>query len=325
MLNRRTLVSAALAAPLAPAVAFAADAPSGLKAAFDALARIPGTTTSGLIAAEGPKGGWRSGLDPQKPLFVGSAVKTFILAQVLRQVEAGKISENDQWAVDDSVRMSGSQWFEKLTGTTTARCVLEAMISQSDDTATDICLAKVGPESVRALVREAGLASVRIPDSTRRLVSYLAGAPLGEDIGWAGVQKLDTGWTAGPPRAAVNDTQSMMSSADDLVRWYQTSLSGAFFQKPATLVEYKRILTMADALSAVVPDGLASYGKGGSIDWQDFRCFCVAGQMVVGENRASFCFTVNWTSPESGVAPVFNGFKDAVSGALAQAAAALKG
>lgn len=323
MLNRRTLVSAALAAPLAPLSARAAEEPARVRDSFAAFSRIPGAT-SGLVATVGPKGLWSSGFEAERPLFVGSAVKTFILAQVLREVEAGRINENDQWTVDDAVRMSGSQWFENLTGTTTARCVLEAMISHSDDTATDICLAKVGPDAVRALIREAGLSSVRIPDSTRRLVSYLAGAPLGEDIGWAGVRKVDAGWTAGPARSPVNDTQTMMASAADLVRWYQGSLSGANFAKPATLVEFKRILAMADALAVVVPDGLASYGKGGSIDWQDFHCFCIAGQMVVGEARASFAFTVNWTSPESAVPAVFKGFKDAVAGSLAQAAAALR-
>ena len=58
------------------------------------------------------------------------------------------------------------------------------MIAHSDNTATDIALAKVGPAKVRALIAEAGLTATQIPDSTRRLFSYIAGAPEGRT--WAG-------------------------------------------------------------------------------------------------------------------------------------------
>ena len=50
---------------------------------------------------------------------------------------------------------------------------------------------------------------------------------------------------------------------------------GAFFEKPATLVEFKRIQAMANALVRVVPPDTIAYGKGGSIDWEGFHCFCL--------------------------------------------------
>ena len=67
----------------------------GLTAAVERFAALP-ATASCLIDAADPKGGWTAGHDPAAVLFIGSAVKTFILAQYLREVEAGRLSESDQ-------------------------------------------------------------------------------------------------------------------------------------------------------------------------------------------------------------------------------------
>ena len=98
-----------------------------------------------------------------------------MLGQYLRDVEAGLLSEDEQLTIDDSVRMLGSPVFLDLAGTTAARSVLEAMITHSDNIATDIATGKVGADRVRALIAQAGLRSIRIPDTTsatsRRAVS----------------------------------------------------------------------------------------------------------------------------------------------------------
>ena len=64
------------------------------------------------------------------------------------------------------------------------------MIAHSDNTATDIATEKVGADRVRALIAQAGLRSIRIPDSTRRFLSYILGAPAGVDLGWPGISRL---------------------------------------------------------------------------------------------------------------------------------------
>ncbi|MFG1396247.1 serine hydrolase [Roseixanthobacter pseudopolyaromaticivorans] len=323
-LNRRLFLSGAAVAPMTLAhPAFAGTVPEGVVAGLKLLDKIP-ATKSALIVCEGPGQSWQDGRDPDAALFVGSAVKTFILAQALRAAEAGLLSETDQWAVDDAVRSASSPVLLNLSGTTQARSVLEAMIAHSDNTATDITLAKVGPDKVRALIAEAGLPKTRIPDSTRRLFSYIAGAPQGTDIGWEGVKKLETGWMPGPPRPAVNEHETMVSTATELVKWYQTALTGTFFSKPESLTEFARILSMADAIAQVVPPGIAAYAKGGSIDWANFHCFCLPGQMVVGAARVTFCFTVNWTGPDDSVATVFPAFRDAVAATLKGAVDALR-
>lgn len=323
-MERRGFVTAAAAlaasaVPIARAAGGAARSDNAeLDAALAKLRAIPGTV--GYLIEIGAPGTHRIGHAADTSMFVGSALKTFILARYLRDVEDGRLSEDEQLPIDDAVRSPSSPVFLHLTGTTPARSVLEAMITHSDNTATDAALLRVGVGRVRALIASAGLQATRLCDSTRRMVSYLAGAPPGTDIGWSGVEKMMAGKQPGPSRPAINDTETMMSSAADMVSWYQRALRGAFFAKPATLVEFKRIQAMADAIPVAVPPDTPAWGKGGSIDWNGFHCLAFAGQMLVGQIPVTFCFTVNWNGPDDGVHAVFAAYKDAVRDSLAAVA-----
>lgn len=200
-----------------------------------------------------------------------------------------------------------------------ARSALEAMIAHSDNTGTDMVLAAVGPDRVRALIARAGLTSVRIPDSTRILNSYLAGAPVGSDAGWAGMKTVLAGGLLGPrARDPINDRITMMGTATDFVSWYRRSLRGDFFEQPGTLVEYKRISAQASSLARTVPADTASYGKGGSLDWEDFHALTLPGQMVLGGVLpVTFSFTVNWKGQDSGVPAVMRDYVGAIVDVLA--------
>jgi beta-lactamase class A len=324
-LDRRRVLALTASAAAAPALVkttAAAGEPARVQAAVDRFARLP-ATASGLVVAEHASAPWRVAHDPTARLFVGSAVKTFILAQYLREVEAGRLTEKAQVAIDDAVRSPASPVFLKLTGTTQARSVLEAMIAHSDNTATDVALAAVGPAQVRALIAAAGLKDTQIPDSTRRLISYLAGAPEGVDIGWDGVVRMEKGDMPGTPRRPMNDKQTMISTAEELVRWYQQALRGAFFSKPATLTEFKRIQAMADAIAMTVPPDTVAYGKGGSIDWEGFHCLAFAGQMIVAKVPVTFCLTINWSGPNDKVAGMMEAYVAAVADVLREAAQAV--
>jgi beta-lactamase class A len=116
------------------------------------------------------------------PLFCGSCFKTFfktfVLATYLQEVEAGHLSESEQINIDDGIRSIGGEVFDFLTGTTSARIVLEARIAHSDNTATDAAMSRVGADKVRAFLSKAGLIRVRIPNSTRRFFSYLGRWPM---------------------------------------------------------------------------------------------------------------------------------------------------
>jgi beta-lactamase class A len=143
------------------------------------------------------------------------------------------------------------------------------------------------------------------------------------DLGWDGVQRLAKGGSSGKARPALNDRQTMASTAEDMVRWYRRALRGEFFKAPATLVEFKRVQAMANAIPLVVPANIVAYAKGGSIDWEDFHCLCVPGQMVVGTVPVTFCFTINWTGPNDGVPAMLQSYKGAVADVLQEAARAV--
>ena len=315
--------AAASLSTLTSAAAFTAAAPLSVLEGVKNFAALP-ATASCLLVCDSTNAQWHAGNQPDAILFVGSAVKTFILAQTLISAEQGRLSEDDQWVIDDAVRSPVSPVFLNLSGKTQARSVLEAMITHSDNTATDVALGKVGVRNVRALISNAGLNQTRIPDTTRRLFSYIAGAPPGSDLGWEGAQKMSTGWLPGTPRPVVNSRQSMLSSATDLVHWYRDSLTGKFFTKPSSFMEYKRILSMADVIPLIVPNDTVAFAKGGSIDWQNFHCFCVAGQMVLGASRVTFCFTINWNGPDSTVPKIFADYRDSLKVVLEAAAESVR-
>lgn len=297
-MRRRDLAAALVvtAASAASAQPLAAD--PALQAAADTLIGLPGDTAL-LMEAEGPKGRIRVAHREKEPIFVGSAVKTFILAAYLRAVEDGRLSLDEQLPVDDGVRSPVSPVFGRLTGTAPAVSALEAMITHSDNTATDMAIRRVGPAVVRALIAARGLAGTRIPDSTRIMVSALAGAPPGTDLGWAGIQALENGAPMTAPRRPMNDVSTMVSTGQDMVAWYAYVLGGGLFAKPETLASFRRIQAMATAMPSVAPPDVIAYGKGGSITWEGSQAMAVAGQMVSGPVRATFFYGVNWTGADA--------------------------
>ena len=68
-----------------------------------------------------------------------------MLAAYLQEIEAGRLSGAEQLDINDGVRSVGGGVFDHLSGTTTARNVLEAMIAHSDNTATDVAMRRVAP------------------------------------------------------------------------------------------------------------------------------------------------------------------------------------
>lgn len=286
------------------------------------LAELPGTSsykfevgTNGTIF----NAAYRS--DAQ--MFVGSAVKTFFLLKFLQDVERGKKSESDLLPVNNKIRSLSSPVFLNLRGETPARSLLEAMITHSDNTATDAILKSVGPQRVRRLVRRMGLKSIMFPGSTRLLFSYLAGAPYGVDKGWRGMKAIMQDKLFGFPRSPDNGRETMKGSADDFVEYYTRALSGEFFKSPATLTEFKRIQAMASAIVRVVPADTVAYAKGGSIEWLDFNALCLPGQMIVSGTPVTFCVTVNWDGPPDTIPVVSGQLVEAMSEILLEIAKTL--
>jgi beta-lactamase class A len=303
-----------------------------LGAALQRYLALPGTKS--YLIHTGPGGALgRLSHHPGRFLFTASAYKTFVLGQYLRDVEAGRLSEDEQVAIDDGVRMLASPVFLELTGTTQARSVLDAMIAYSDNTATDLATGKVGADRVRTLVAELGLSSIRIPDSTRRFFSYLLGAPVGVDLGWSGIADILEG-SKSPPGALhppLNDVITLAGNARDFVSWYEQALLGAVFAKPETLREFKRIQAGSVQIPLAVPPDVPAYAKGGEFPTTlgfllNAKSF--AGQMIVGQGEkqtpVTFCFVVNWDQSPGNFPAVETEFFAAIQGILAAIKQALQ-
>ncbi|MBR0648929.1 hypothetical protein GXW78_04595 [Roseomonas terrae] len=321
-MQRRRLPLLLAAGPVAGAVAQPAT-DAALDEAVRRFAGLPGDTAA-LIDATGPKGRLRAAHRETAPVFVGSCLKTFILGAWLQEVEAGRLSLDEPLPVNDEVRSLVSPVLGGLTGTASARTALEAMISHSDNTATDMALRRIGAPRVRRLIAEMGLAgSTRLPDSTRIMFSTLAGAPPGTDLGWARVQALAEGQATGPMLPVINPHETMVSTAQDLCTWYGRALGGEVFAQPSSLAEFKRISSWADAMPRVAPADIMAYGKGGSIDWNGTQAIAVAGQMIAGPVRATFFWGANWPGEADSAPPVAERLAATLRAALARTIAAL--
>lgn len=254
---------------------------------------------------------WSAEHNPDDQLFIASAFKGFVLAECLRLEEESldpkdSIPLADQLAarlgqplpLDETVFSLGSPVFDPphLTGTVSLRTALEAMITHSDNTATDIVLRHVGPERVQAFIEGIGLQQSPIPTSTRQFFGFVGGLPDWEATTWAQFQGESP---AGDQHPILNDTITMASTANELVSFYSRALPGEFFHFAETLTEFRSILAMGD-ISVSVPLEVNGFGKGGSIDFGGSHVLTFAGGLYVPNRWVYFALLTNWTDAEGG-------------------------
>jgi beta-lactamase class A len=240
--RRQLLVGAVTATVGAAMLGERAAAAPNLAVSADMIAELfadlPGTLSFRVLAPATTRSRRLDvSLNPGQQLFVASAIKVFILVEALRQADgpdvvatlAGRQLALDAsvWSVDSPVLNAPD-----LTGTVSERTAMEAMISHSDNTATDIMLKQAGPDAVRAFLASAGFTSTAIPDSTRSYFGYLKGATDYQTFTW---EQLVA--TADDPfvNPVLNPTSTLASSADDLVSVYSRAMPGEFFEHDETL------------------------------------------------------------------------------------------
>jgi beta-lactamase class A len=103
----------------------------------------------------------------------------------------------------------------------------------------------------------------------------------------------------------MNKEQTLASSADDFVSYYSRALHGNFFKNKETLNEFRRILSLGDAIWLLpLPLGVSAFVKGGSIDVAGFHSVCAPGGMLFEDRWVYFCLVINWyakseTDPET--------------------------
>jgi beta-lactamase class A len=331
MPSRRFFMGSAAALSVAPIAATTRAETQSLGteilSLFDGL---PGRTGIKIWAPDGTKSGQQLLIahNAHAQMFVGSAIKTFVLAEALIQVDSPDIIstlQNTQLALDASVWSLDSQTFNppNLSGIVSERTAIEAMIIHSDNTGTDMMLAHTGPDNVRNFISQAGLRATAIPDSTRVFFGYLLGAPDYKTFTWAETVAATDDPIVNPP---LNDVVTLASSANDFVSFYSRALQGKFFKHPETLNEFRRILTLGDAIYLVpFPLGASAFCKGGSIDVPGFHCLSVPGGMFVDDRWVFFAFTINWDAPAETDPATGAAFAAGVSEALTRVLKALSG
>jgi beta-lactamase class A len=270
--------------------------------------RLPGTKGLKIWAPGGRDGGvgreFVAAIEPDTALFCASSFKGFVLAEYLRQMEAGNTSLGELLPVDDSVWSFGAPVLTPLPGTMSgqyqALSTLEAMISRSDNTATDMTLKRLGVERVRSFIASAGLANTRIPNSTRQFFAYMFGVPNWPAASWA--ELLALAQTDPPPiDRIINSMQTMAVSPHDFVSFYSRALQGRYFDRAETLQTFRSVLALADAIPLTMPLGVNAFMKGGSIDIGNEHALSIAGGVFLPPRRwAYYSLMINWTDAQGG-------------------------
>jgi beta-lactamase class A len=328
-LSRRAFLAGAAvsAVPLAVPVPAGAQKPVSAEEILRLFAGLPGDVAVKIVAP--PRGSERGLLvesNASTRLFIGSAFKTFVLCEAVRQADTPDVVQTisqRQLALDASVWSADSATFNPphLTGMVSERTALEAMILHSDNTGTDMSIKLVGPDNVRGFIASAGLTNTMVPDSTRVFFGYLLGAPDYKTFTW---DDLVAAADAPIVNSPLNTVETLASSADDLVSYYSRALQGEFFQNRETLNEFRRILAMGDAIWLVpLPLGVSAFVKGGSIDVPGFHAVCVPGGMFFDGRWVYFCLTINWYAAAETDPNTVTAFLAAASEALALVKAAL--
>ena len=236
-------------------------------------------------------------LNTGRLLFVASAIKTFVLCEALRQADSPDVDavlEQRELVLDSTVWSFGSPTFTPpdLTGVVSERTAMEAMITRSDNTATDMMFKLAGADKVRTFIASAGLTNTLVPDSTRAFTGYLFGAADYKNLSWEQLQEVVKGPVVRP---FLNTEQTLASSAEDLVSYYSRALQGAFFTHPETLNEFRRVLTLCDFIYLVpLPLGTSAYAKSGNADTTGFHARSIAGGLFVANQWVYFAFIINW-------------------------------
>lgn len=254
-------------------------------------------------------------LNADRRMFVASTIKAFVLCERLRQLDSQTVETqitDHQLALNESIWSPGSTVFNPphLSGLVSERTTMEAMISHSDNTATDMMLKETGADRVRKFLASIGLKSTMIPDSTRSFAGYIFGAPNYKTITYDELVSIPQGPLAHP---FLNDVETLASSPDDLVSFFSRALAGKFFSHGETLFEFRRILSLGDITYLVrFPLGMSVFGKAGYADISGAHARSIAGGVYFPNRWVYFSMVLNWDAEQGTDPETVNAFYRAI-------------
>jgi beta-lactamase class A len=167
--RRRHLATATAALAVATAAAVAAQVPA--EVLVDTLRRATGARLeSAATAADGVVGYVIADLDgPDRfarladaPFPAASTIKLALLYELFKQADAGDIALDETAPLDRSRAVPGGLLFELTTPALSPRDLAVAMILQSDNTATNVLIDRLGMAAVNARLDALGLQGTRL-------------------------------------------------------------------------------------------------------------------------------------------------------------------
>lgn len=102
---------------------------------------------------EGPPAGYEFGVGEERVFESASLIKVLVLAELLRQADVGIVSLQERMPVrgKDVIEYSDMVQRERTTGALTVKRLAEGMISESDNTATNLLISRVGKDRINTL------------------------------------------------------------------------------------------------------------------------------------------------------------------------------
>jgi beta-lactamase class A len=90
-----------------------------------------------------------------QPMRSASLIKLFIMAEAFAQIDAGQLSPSDRLAFAESDRVGGAGLLQELPAGTsrTVLDLIELMITESDNIATNLLIDRLGMEKINARIR----------------------------------------------------------------------------------------------------------------------------------------------------------------------------
>lgn len=275
-----------------------ADSGDAKRAVAALIGALPGTKAASIVTDDGS---FSFALNPKKRLVIASTFKAFVAVAALQAVEDGHASLDQMLSLDSSAYVPGSTAFTpELRGKVPLRVAIQEMIAYSDNAATDMVMALVGVERVRALIASAHLTSVQIPDSIRAFFSYVGGYPQGTLATYEELYSLAPPPKNLHPRPPANEVVTIKSDMLDLSSFYRRAMAGEFFKKPETLVELRTALGCGKLIELSAPEGSQTFTKAGSFENDGANGLVVAGAMQTLNAWVYYAIGTNWTDASAG-------------------------
>jgi hypothetical protein len=222
-----------------------------------------------------------------KEFNVASSYKVYILGELLRQYDEGKLSFEQTLTLTKDVRIFDSSYTENMENgkALTIHELANAMMGYSDNTATEMLQSHLGIDNIRSLLHQNEICQTRFPDKLKSLMDITSNKTYIDSDLASILYKGELG---------------IISTANDLARFYQLLWSKSLFSRSETLKKMKEILSNEDKQQIIQwPEGVSCYRKSGNIDLEHYYGFSLAGILQKEEAYTPFALCLNCNYEEN--------------------------